>query len=412
MTRCFFAGLIDAYAQLLIGETSWLADTPHDSTVTENTSRVTSGWNHTEEHFAVSLKESIVDLSAEYRTTHPSISISLNDNDSQRTSINDNRSARESKAFLTRLPRSVAPSSDDDKPQPRPVTQAWPKTATRKSEPPSRGASSSEWLRSISPNNSPGKDHIPRNLNSAAVTLDKVIAHPVIGDSLIRYPVTHDSVARGTVFHDLANRGSVLRHSSFRRRAGEDVGFSTDAEPHRVPEWDSFQRRRPAPVQGSTFRRRVHRLVSQVSRAVTWLPRMMSRRMHRLGRWMSSRVLRSDTNQGVPASQHFQKGQDDYQKNQRGYQVHQTDYSEDQHDKQSQLNEQHGHQKVRRGQQLTSAGLQHTPADLKRRLECACNTLSRRRLRSVGFHNALGTFLSTSFWIPALGLFYLIGLSR
>ena len=310
----------------------------------------------------ISLKENVEDLPPENRTALKNIS--------------DNASSRESKAFLARLPRSAAPSSAEKRLQ----LISNPETGS-----------------------------------------------PVTHDSDTRDPVTNDPVTREPLTLDPTNRDPVLHDLTVRRRAEADFDFSNDAEYSRLSEWSSLQSQ-PTPEPGSALGHRVRRLVSQVSRAVTWLPRMVARRMHRLGRWMSSRGPRwSDPSLSAPASQHWQEDQQDgYQQDQHGYQEGQHGYQEDQHGyhedqrgyqdaQQGYWEDQHDQQGLQTGQHdyhQQPASADHPPAVLDRRLMCACDDPSRRNYRSVRYNNAMGHFLSTSFWIPALGLFYLLGFAR
>ena len=332
-----------------------------------------SGWSRSGQD--ISLKESVADMPAENRTAL--------------MNTNDSTSPRESMAFLPRLPRSVAPPGAEEQLQ---------------------------------------------------LIRDPETGSPATHDPDTRDPVADDPMTREPVTSDRTNCDQVLRDLTFRRRADAVFGFSNGAEYPGPSEWDRLQGP-PAPGPRSALRHRVRRLVSQVSRAVTWLPRMMSRRMHSLGRWMSPRAPRwSGPSRGAPAAQLWQEGQHDYQQNQHGYQDVQNGYQGDQHgyhedkhgyqddqhgyhdDKhgyqdaqQGYWEEQHGQQRRQTGQQdyhRQPAAPEHAPAVLDRRLACACDDPSERNYRSVHYNNGMGHFLSTSFWIPALGLFYLLGFAR
>ena len=89
---------------------------------------------------------------------------------------------------------------------------------------------------------------------------------------------------------------------------------------------------------------------------------------------------------------------------------YQEEYQQElQEDQQDQYQDQ---QRNQEGQQPTP--LQRSTVVLDKRLSCTCSGPSRRRHRQVinNLSGALGQFLSTSFWIPALGLFYLLGIVR
>ena len=116
----------------------------------------------------------------------------------------------------------------------------------------------------------------------------------------------------------------------------------------------------------SALTRRSRRLWSRMSSAVSWLPLMVSRKLRGLRRWVSSR--RAEWSGGVQSPPDATQQQE-----------HQQDPPD--------------------------------PALVDRRL-CKCGAPPRKRYRNVLVSSGLGQFLSTSFWIPALGLVYLLGLSR
>ena len=130
---------------------------------------------------------------------------------------------------------------------------------------------------------------------------------------------------------------------------------------------------------------RARRLWSRVSSAATWLPRMASRKLRGLRRWMSNRRAQWSRKDEGPSEQPYQQ-----------YEQHQGQ-------------QQNFYQNDQQQQQLVPLE-RSSPA--VGGMMCKCKSPPRKRHRSAVASNALGQFLSTSFWIPALGLVYLLGLSR
>ncbi|XP_043197746.1 uncharacterized protein LOC122368141 [Amphibalanus amphitrite] len=167
------------------------------------------------------------------------------------------------------------------------------------------------------------------------------------------------------------------------------------------------RRQGAASWNANTVAIRMRRLWSRVSNAMTWLPRMMSRRLHGLRRWMASRRAQwSEGNQVPPDPPRHQR-----------YEQHQGQHQQDYQKEQQREHVRHQHQQKKqkhRAQQQQKQQLLSLPERgpvLDKRLSCACNAPSRRKFRNTNVSSALGQFLSTSFWIPALGLVYLLGLS-
>ena len=391
---CLFPGLTDTYGRLMADEASGRGRETYSSTQTDGLSRAVAGGNHLES--TDSLDEDVSALSPEYLITH----ITRN-----------NTTSRGTKTASSRLPRSALPSGVQDRFPPRSVRHAWHMNLTRVSQlSPAAGESSRRGRhRHAAPSYSAGVDRTRSVWNSAPVTRDSVTRDSVTRDSVTRDSVTRDSVTRDSVIHDSVTHGSVPRDSQFRRRSEANAGLVIARNPYGpAPTSFPFARRRATPDLGTALGHRARRLWSRMSSAVAWLPRMMSQRVRGLQSWMSSSVARW----GSPQEAHGQESQHSYQQDQRQdqWRDQQQDKERAQQQHQQQSQRQSQQQSQRQHQQPTSAD--QTPAVLDRRVACACDQPSRRKFRNVGIGNALGQFLSTSFWIPALGLFYLLGLSR
>ncbi|KAF0303333.1 hypothetical protein FJT64_024681 [Amphibalanus amphitrite] len=145
----------------------------------------------------------------------------------------------------------------------------------------------------------------------------------------------------------------------------------------------SIQKRSGLSDSHSMSNNGLRRLWSRMKSAMSRLPRMMSRRLHGLRRWMASRRAQwSSGDQELSDTSRYPR----YEQGQ--------------------------HQNYYQTEQQEPAVSQRQSSSAEERRMCRCNVPPRKRYRNVVASSALGQFLSTSFWIPALGLVYLLGFSR